>query len=665
MLQGKFGKGLIVIIILTLIVQIIGISVVNSHLYGPKLCFREYLVTPNGMKYVYDQGAIISFNGNDYPPNSCVDYQIGTYKLVAYVGVGYIFVKWDSNGNIRILNSYNSTTYVQLYSPSQDRSYINLYIRLPWLYFHVYLITSNGLQTTKEAKIIFNGATYQDGNVITYNYGTYNIAASFNNDIKFDHWSSSSTILIVDPSSAQTSATLRIQTVASDQFISLYVKGKDFAVAFIPSGLPSNLYWRVSIGNITKSALGTSSINFTLLKGNYTFTIPPVITNNILYYPSPSSGNLNVNNNLTVYVTFYAYSQNNGNNNSKLISNNIQVKLIITDSNRNINNLTQQSNFIGIVGEKVKFILFIYIPNNIFPSISQFTISLTNIYIQSQPREAFVLVNNNLALVQSAISIQSITYSINSAAFPLKIYLVINKQNNIALSFNKGDYTVNLVANLRFLYNGIPLKISYPINAAAKLTIDEVKISLVNSTYIDNKLFLSFRYYWKTLNLPVYNKSGLLSIIIVPFGLESSWINDQGFTKMIVDNSVIKSSLSNIAGQLEAIGIYYDGAYVANSLSYINYTSAAISFYNSKQETNIFRIIVIDLLNLKGLANSQVFIIVNDVPYGIFKTDNSGKIELNYAGLYSLGAKIFSLYSNNTIVVPSQYSYVTLFITDL
>jgi hypothetical protein len=661
---SNFRTKLLILLTLSLLIAAtINIPTVFSNLNGPLLCFRGYLITPIGTEQSYGQGAIINFDGSTYVLNSCTDYKVGTFNLIAYVDLDYIFVKWSSSSNIVIKNPYNSSTSVQLLSQTSDRSYINLYIRKPWLYFHTYLITSVGYEVAKDAQIIFNGGIYNDNGVTAYVPGTYTIKANYPSNYKFDHWASSSTILINDVLSPSTTATLRIQSLAKDQQISLYIKGRLFNVTFFQKGVPSNLIWKVSIGNITKSALGSNGISFNLLEGDYQFKVTPIAFDNNLYYPNPDSGVIYVRDNMVVNITFYMIPENNGNPSQISNLNKVQAKLFIIDPNRNSSNLTKNDYFIGIVGEKIKFVLYLNIQGITLSLLSPIKILIENIIIKATPSNAFLVNNYNSTEIQTIIKIPNITLN-NTLSGSTSLYIILNNQNNIALSFNKGNYTVDLTANLAIYYNKIS-SIILPIQASTNLIIDEAKIALNDSLYFNDQLILIFRYYWKTLNYPIYNKSGLLSVIILPFGVEGNFIDNRGYLKVTINENVVKNLVNEITGQIEIVGIFFDGANVYNSISYINYSTVAISMINSDKSYGV-KIKVVNFANLRPISDAEVMVVINDIIFGIYKTDMNGEINIIYGGsIYSLRVAIYYLHSNNFILLPSKYSNVTLLVSGL
>jgi|GEM_PF-916364 hypothetical protein len=643
-------------------------SLINTSM----LCFYEYLESPQGLATQYSSGALIKFNGNVYSANSCIEYVTGNYKLDAILYTGFIFVKWDSSPNIKIQNAYNSSTTVTLFQQNLGKSYINLYIRKPWLYFYVYAITSTGYQHVSFAQISFNNANYNDGGLTIYTPGTYQIKAIYPTNFQYDHWSASNDIIVNNYYNPTTTATLKIQTIATDQFIALYIKGSvkggTFNVTFTEQGLIGNSYWKVSISNITQTALAGQNIVFHLLYGTYQWNASSVTASDGIYFPNPANGTIVVNNNTKITIMYNKASSTSGGGGGGGLNYYVNGFLLLIDSNVNNYNLTSKNIFIGIPGEKVKFILYLSlnIPNNLLFNSKIINVSVINIILSSN-QNAFLIEYNNNILQSNTIIFNNFILAINHYQAPVFIIKQLTTNSSVALGTSAGFYKLSLSFYVKITYfiKTIPLSIIIPIFLNTSFYIDYPQIKLDHSNYDGNKAILILQYYWFNLKYPIYNKSGLLNVILLPYGIEGKPIDNNGYVTVIINSSLVNLLAANFYGQIEVKGIYSDGSYLKYSDIYINYSTIAIGLnYVIKQNAlNTISLQVVDFLNLKPISNATVEVIINNIIFGFFTSDNYGIITINYNGtIYSLSVALANV-SSSYVLLPSQYTNTTLLLS--
>ncbi|MEM0159838.1 MAG: PGF-pre-PGF domain-containing protein, partial [Candidatus Micrarchaeaceae archaeon] len=134
--------------------------------------------------------------------------------------------------------------------------------------------------------ISFNGTTYENGNAIQVAPGNYPINAIAPANFIFSSWISTNSVNLTfaNPYSANTNLAVSGNGVVTATFNGI--------TTFSENGLPANTQWNVTYGSITQNTIAPNSISFSTPSGNYTFTVANQVVGNVIYVPTPSSGNV-------------------------------------------------------------------------------------------------------------------------------------------------------------------------------------------------------------------------------------------------------------------------------------------------------------------------------------------------------------------------------------
>ena len=160
--------------------------------------------------------------------------------------------------------------------------------------------TESGLPSGYSWSVNLNGVTET---------GTAGTSIVFSNEVYADYQ------FVVTPPSGYTASpqsgyiNLQSPSVSQNIAFSVYVPPPStYPVTFKESGLPSGTDWGVTLNGNFKQGT-SSSISFSEPDGSYSYSVKDASYNGVIYYPSPSSGTVNVNGGgVTVNIAYSASS---------------------------------------------------------------------------------------------------------------------------------------------------------------------------------------------------------------------------------------------------------------------------------------------------------------------------------------------------------------------
>jgi hypothetical protein len=141
----------------------------------------------------------ITFNSNSYNHGSTITQQSGTYDINANPGTNYVFSKWETEGNITVLDSNSASTkctisgngtlrLVQSESPPPSQS------------AHINFET----EPANAGEIGFDDSNYRSGAKTVRSTGNYTISAIPDSGYNFSRWETSGSIIISNINSVST-----------------------------------------------------------------------------------------------------------------------------------------------------------------------------------------------------------------------------------------------------------------------------------------------------------------------------------------------------------------------------------------------------------------------------------------------------------------------------
>jgi hypothetical protein len=151
--------------------------------------------------YTSPPGGTITFNGNIYSNGGSGSYQSGAYNITANAPFGYSFSSWGSSGGVSVTNpSSQSTTATVSGTGSLTATFA---VTLPTSYKVTFYTNPSSV-----GSITFSGTTYTNGQFAQYQANTYTVIANVPSGYAFSSWSASGGVLLSNPSSVSTTATV-------------------------------------------------------------------------------------------------------------------------------------------------------------------------------------------------------------------------------------------------------------------------------------------------------------------------------------------------------------------------------------------------------------------------------------------------------------------------
>lgn len=140
----------------------------------------------------------ITFSGTSYSNGNTTSTTSGTYNISANPGSGYAFSSWTTTGSLTVANPSGANTTVTVNGAG------TLQMNQTTSGYTVTFATS----PTTTGSITFDGSPYTNGQTTSKSSGTYNISASPGSGYIFTSWTTTGSLSVVNPSSANTTVTV-------------------------------------------------------------------------------------------------------------------------------------------------------------------------------------------------------------------------------------------------------------------------------------------------------------------------------------------------------------------------------------------------------------------------------------------------------------------------
>ena len=141
----------------------------------------------------------ITFNGNSYSHGSTITEQSGTYDIRANPTNNYTFSKWETEGNITVLNTNLASTECTISGIGTLRM-VQTETPPPPQSAHINFET----EPTNAGEIGFDGSNYRSGSNTVRSTGSYTIFANPDSGYNFSRWETSGSIMIGNTNSIST-----------------------------------------------------------------------------------------------------------------------------------------------------------------------------------------------------------------------------------------------------------------------------------------------------------------------------------------------------------------------------------------------------------------------------------------------------------------------------
>jgi len=139
----------------------------------------------------------ITFNSNSYTNGQTASISSGTYDISANAGSGYVFGSWTATGGLTVTSPSSANTTVTVSGAG------TLQMNQATSGFTVTFATN-----PVAGSITFDGSSYTNGQTTSKSSGTYNISAVSSSGYIFSSWTTTGSLSVANPSSANTTATV-------------------------------------------------------------------------------------------------------------------------------------------------------------------------------------------------------------------------------------------------------------------------------------------------------------------------------------------------------------------------------------------------------------------------------------------------------------------------
>jgi hypothetical protein len=145
----------------------------------------------------------ITFNGNSYSHGSTITEQSGKYDITANPANNYTFSKWETEGNITVLDSNLASTKCTI-SGNGTLRMVQTKTPPPSQSAHINFET----EPANAGEIGFDGSNYRSGSKTVRSTGSYTISAYPDSGYNFSRWETSGSIMISNTNSISTTCNI-------------------------------------------------------------------------------------------------------------------------------------------------------------------------------------------------------------------------------------------------------------------------------------------------------------------------------------------------------------------------------------------------------------------------------------------------------------------------
>ena len=145
----------------------------------------------------------IAFNGNSYSHGLTITEQSGTYDITANPANNYTFSKWETEGNITVLNSNSASTKCTV---SGNGTLRMVQTEIPPISQSAHINFET--EPTNAGEIGLDDSSYRSGSKIVRSTGSYTISANPDSGYNFSRWETSGSIMISNTNSISTTCNI-------------------------------------------------------------------------------------------------------------------------------------------------------------------------------------------------------------------------------------------------------------------------------------------------------------------------------------------------------------------------------------------------------------------------------------------------------------------------